>query len=87
MSLQNLGIYGWKENVQTINCYDEAGISKGLKKIAVELGYELPEKIKIEDLRKLLVQHPGFCPVKKLTKLISISFLVLISSHRCKHPE
>ena len=35
------------ENVQTINCYDEAGISKGLKKIAVELGYELPEKIKI----------------------------------------
>ena len=57
------------ENVQTINCYDEAGISKGLKKIAVELGYELPEKIKIEDLRKLLIQHPAFCPVKKLTKL------------------
>jgi hypothetical protein len=32
------------ESFQTINCYDEAGISKGLKNITVELGYELSEK-------------------------------------------
>ncbi len=57
------------ENIQTINCYEGNGVSKGLKKIAFELGYDLPAKIKIEELKKILIQHPAFSPIKKFIKL------------------
>ena len=54
---------------KTIDCFDENGESKGLKIIAIELGYSLPEKIRIDEIRKILIEHPAFSPTKKLTKL------------------
>ena len=50
--------------VQTINCYDEKGLSKGLKKIAVELGYDLPVQYKRKEIKEILIQHPAVSPVK-----------------------
>ena len=54
---------------RTIECFDEAGVSKGLKKIAVELGYDLPDKLKVDKIRAILIEHPAFCPTIKLNKL------------------
>jgi hypothetical protein len=53
----------------TIDCFDENGESKGLKIIAIKLGYSLPEKIRIDEIRKKLIERPAFLPTKKLTKL------------------
>ena len=54
---------------RTISCHDE-GVSKGLKKIAIELGYnDLDSKIGLLALQNILMQHPAFSPIKKLTKL------------------
>ena len=52
-----------------IECFDELGISKGLKTIASEIGYELPDNIKVAEVRSILLEHPAFAPAKKLTKL------------------
>jgi hypothetical protein len=53
----------------TISCHDE-GVSKGLRKIAIELGYnDLDSKISLVALQNILIQHPAFSPMKKLTKL------------------
>jgi len=46
--------------------FDQNGDSKGLKQI--ELGYSLPEKIRIDEIRKILIENPAFSPTKKLTK-------------------
>ncbi len=54
---------------RTIPCYDEEGVSKGLKKIAFDLGYVLPSKIRLEELKNILIHHPAFSPIKKLTLL------------------
>jgi transposase len=41
-----------------------------LKKIAIELGYnDLDSKIGLLALQNILIQHPAFSPIKKLTKL------------------
>jgi len=40
-----------------------------LKKIAVELGYDLPDKLKVDKIRAILIEHPAFCPTIKLNKL------------------
>jgi hypothetical protein len=41
-----------------------------LKKIAIELGYnDLDSKISLVALQNILIQHPAFSPMKKLTKL------------------
>jgi hypothetical protein len=54
---------------RTISCYDE-GVSKGLKKKAIKLGYnDLDSKIGLLAIQNILIQHPAFSPIKKLTKL------------------
>ena len=54
---------------RTISCYDE-GVSKSVKKKAMELGYnDLVSKIGLLALQNILIQHPAFSPIKKLTKL------------------
>lgn len=55
--------------IQTINCFDDDGVSKGLKKIATELGYDFPSKFKLKEIKEILIEHPAFSPVKKLTHL------------------
>jgi hypothetical protein len=54
---------------KNIDCFDENGESKGLKQIAIELGNSLPEKIRIDEIRKILNEHPAFSPTKMRTKL------------------
>jgi transposase len=46
-----------------------AGKSKGLKVIAEELGYDLPEKIKLKEIKELLKDHPAFNSETKLESL------------------
>ena len=67
--VNNLNFIDLNGNNQTVECYDDKGVSKGLKKIAVELGYDLPDKIKVQEIREILVNHPAFSPAKKLTRL------------------
>lgn len=49
---------------QVLDCYFQdgprRGMSKGLLCIAEELNLEMPSKIKLDDLRRLLSQHPAF---------------------------
>ncbi len=47
------------------------GQSKGLKQIAIELGFEIPTKIKLVDLKAILIEHPAFSVTTKLEKLAS----------------
>ena len=54
-------------NIQTIDCFDAEGVSKGLKKIAIELGYDLPAKMKIEELKKILINLNATMHCKKCT--------------------
>ena len=54
---------------RTIECFDEAGVSNGLKKIAVKLGYDLPDKLKVDEIRAILIEHPAPCATIKLYKL------------------
>jgi hypothetical protein len=49
-------------DVQTIQCNDDDGVSKGLKAIAEELKFSFPEKIKLNELRKHSIEHPAFSP-------------------------
>jgi hypothetical protein len=49
----------------TMSCNDE-GVSKGLKKIAIEIGYnDLDSKIGLLAHQKILIQHPAFSLIKK----------------------
>ena len=48
---------------KNIDCFDENGESKSLKQIAIELGYSLPEKIRIDEIRKILIENPAFSKV------------------------
>ena len=54
---------------ETINCFDSKGISKGLKLMDAELGYQIPTKITLQEIKEILLQHPAFSPIKKLSKL------------------
>ena len=52
----------WKdenENDKELETFDIEGVSKGLKKIALELGYTLKEKIKLDEVKTILKDHPG----------------------------
>jgi hypothetical protein len=57
--------------MQKISCFDESGKSKGLKQIAIELGFNFPGKIKFEELRNMLKNHPAFITSSKLEQLAS----------------
>ena len=61
----------WTENntEKWINCYDENGQSKGLRQIATELGYVVPLKMKLEEIREMLSGHPAFNCNSKLEVL------------------
>jgi hypothetical protein len=46
---------------RSILCYDEDGLSKGLKKIAFKLGYDnFPIKTSLKQLKDILILHPVF---------------------------
>lgn len=49
-----------------MNCFFQdgplKGKSKGLRQIALELGYELDPKLKLKELKNILLKHPAFRP-------------------------
>lgn len=65
----------WKvDDVEhTLKCFFDRGpnkgLHKGLKVLAKELGLQFCEKIKLPDLKVLLLNHPAFKPVSKLENL------------------
>ncbi len=62
----------WKDesnNDVELECFDADGISKGLKQIAIELGYEPKEKIKLAEIKELLKDHLAFAAESKLEVL------------------
>ncbi|CAF5016143.1 unnamed protein product, partial [Rotaria sp. Silwood1] len=58
---------------QILNCYFQGGpnhgMSKGLLYLAKELQIQVPSKIRLEDLRVLLSDHPAFKTVSRLEQL------------------
>ena len=52
----------------TLNQYDQYNNSKGLKQIAIELGFEAMDvnRCKLKELREKLICHPAFIPISKL---------------------
>jgi hypothetical protein len=54
--------------IQKINCFDQNGKSKGLKKIAAELGFKCSTNIKLDELKDL-VKNPAFITSSKLEQL------------------
>jgi hypothetical protein len=48
---------------------DFAGQSKGLKQIAIELGYEMPEVSKLDDYKRVLSNHEAFQRQTKFQEL------------------
>jgi hypothetical protein len=60
-----------KGKSKVLHCYFQSGPyqgkSKGLLEIAKELKVKLPLKIKLNDLQKLLADHPAFTKCKKFT--------------------
>ncbi|CAF4603047.1 unnamed protein product, partial [Rotaria sp. Silwood2] len=50
--------------LQTIDCFFKSGpnngLSKGLLEISKELNVKLPPKVKLEQLREILANHPAF---------------------------
>lgn len=45
------------------------GESKGLRFIAKELGYNIQNNIKLDELKSILIQHSAFSGSKKLENL------------------
>ncbi|CAF1586428.1 unnamed protein product [Didymodactylos carnosus] len=54
---------------QTIECYDNQGISKGLLALAHELNLSIPNKCKLPQLKTIVAEHSAFKNVSKLEKL------------------
>ena len=52
----------------------KSGLSKGLLEIARELGFSVSSKIKLDDLRNELSQHPAFSNVRFVTQKKSKSY-------------
>lgn len=50
---------------------DLTGQSKGLKQIALDLGFEMPERSKLEDYKRILSNHKAFQKLTKLQELAS----------------
>jgi len=57
------------DNPQIIDCFfkegENKGKSKGLVELCKDLGVQLPPKIKLEEIRELLSEHPAFQNVRK----------------------
>ena len=45
------------------------GLSKGLKEVAIELGFEIPPKAKLVDIKAMVITHPAFSSSTKLEAL------------------
>ncbi|CAF2138799.1 unnamed protein product [Rotaria magnacalcarata] len=56
--------------LQTIDCFFKSGpnngLSKGLLEISKELNVKLPPKVKLEQLREILANHPAFKVISRL---------------------
>jgi hypothetical protein len=66
----------WKDENNNLNIIElffttgeNKGKSKGLKVIATELGFKFDSKIKLDDLRSLVKDHPAFKPETNLENL------------------
>ncbi len=66
----------WKddnENEHTLDLFfkdgPNKGLSKGLRQIAIELGFEISPKAKLVDIKALVVKHPAFSSSTKLEAL------------------
>ena len=44
-------------------------MSKGLKQVAIELGFEIVPKAKLADIKALVITHPAFSSSTKLEAL------------------
>lgn len=73
-------------NKQILDCYFQngpnKGKSKGLMNLAKELKVNLPSKIKLEDLRALLSDHPAFKIVSFHTLLNLFKLLMCFTIYR-----
>ena len=71
---------------QILNCYFQDGpnhgMSKGLLYLAKELKVKVPSKIKLEDLRTLLSDHPAFKTVSFYTLLNFLKLLIGFTIYR-----
>ena len=71
---------------QTLNCYFQNGPnygkSKGLMHLAKDLEVKVPSKIKLEDLRTLLSDHPAFKTVTFYTPLNLLKLLMRLTVYR-----
>jgi len=74
------------EKKQILNCYFQSepnhGMSEGLLYLAKELKVKLPSKIKLEDLRALLSDHPASKTVSFYTLLIRLKLLLCFTIYR-----
>ena len=66
----------WKDendNEHTLDLFFKTGtnkgLSKGLKQIAIQLGFEIPPKTKLADIKALVVKHPALSSTTKLEAL------------------
>ena len=68
--------------IQSISCFfiggESKGKSKGLLVLAKELDLVVPDKIKLDELRKLLSTHSAFQNVSRLEKLASKYHVTII---------
>ena len=70
--------------LQVIDCFFKRGpnngLSKGLLKISKELNVKLPPKVKLEQLREILANHPAF-KVVSLIKYVTCLLFTLLFRH------
>ena len=70
--------------LQVIDCFFKRGpnngLSKGLLEISTELNVKLPPKVKLEQLREILANHPAF-KVVSLIKYVTCLLFMLLYRH------
>ena len=68
--------------LQVIDCFFKRGpnngLSKGLLEISKELNVKLPPKIKLEQLREILANHPAFKVVSLINYVTCLLFTLLL---------
>ena len=58
-----------QQQQQTIECFDNNGVSKGLLAIVKEFGVAPPTKCTLQELKAILSKHKAFANVSSKTKL------------------
>ncbi len=71
-----LGFIVWKDESDIQHCLDiffkdalHKGLSKGLKQVAIELGFEISPKAKLVDIKAMVITHPALSSSTKLENL------------------